>query len=85
MSLSDTTTSTWTPSYHLLPMPPALLLALSLSLHPIMIGRYVCDLQASMNIWQKYMLAWYIIFISVEIWNAKYVIELLPGPTKMLL
>jgi hypothetical protein len=50
-----------------------------------MIGRYVCDYQASLNIWQKYVLAWYIIFISVEIWNAKYVTALLAGPTKLLL
>jgi len=49
------------------------------------IGRYICDLQASLNIWQKYVLASYITFNSVEIWNAKYVTELLPGPTKMLL
>jgi hypothetical protein len=34
-----------------------------------MIGRYVCDLQASLNIWEKCVLAWYIIFIYVEIWN----------------
>jgi hypothetical protein len=48
-------------------------------------GTYVCDFQASLNIWQKYMLAWQIIFISVEIWNVKYVFALLSGPTKMLL
>lgn len=35
MSSSDTTTSTWMPFYHLLPMPPALPLAFLLPLHSI--------------------------------------------------
>jgi hypothetical protein len=47
------------PFYHLLPMPLALPLAFSLPFD--MIGRYACDFQASLNIWQKYMLAWEII------------------------